>query len=280
MSGGGAGARFDLERIEAAVRRNGASRRFEFREEVGSTQDLAFLLAEHGAPDGSLALAERQAAGRGRLGRKWESPAGAGIWASLVLRPPPEPALAPPLLVAAVALAVSDGIAAATDADPPRIRWPNDLLLGDRKVAGLLPETRDYEPAAPLFVLGMGVNANQRAGDFPADLRATATSLRVATGRAVDRTMVLLAILEAMDGVPDRLAPEGREELESAFAGRAAHVGERVTLLEGNTPRSGVLVSVSPTAGLVLREADGTNRSLRPEHARELRPAPRKPATP
>ena len=117
---------WDLERLGAALRRDHPGRKLDFVEEVGSTQDRAFLLAEHGAPDGSVVLAERQTAGRGRHGRRWDAPAGAGLWFSVVLRPPVAPAPEPGLLVATTVLAVAEGIEEAAGL-VPGIRWPKNV---------------------------------------------------------------------------------------------------------------------------------------------------------
>ncbi len=257
---------YDLRRLAAG------GRRVVYRAEAPSTQDHAFLLAEHGAPDGTVALADRQTAGRGRLGRTWASPAGRGIWFSMVLRPPPDPPPVPTLLVAATAVAVASAVEAAAGARV-FLRWPNDLLLGGRKTAGILLETRDYEPRAPLLVLGVGVNTALAEEDFPEEVRGEATSLLLACGAAPDRTALLEGILAEVARWTGLLHAGGGAAVEEAFAARAAHVGEEVRLLEGNEPREGILESVSPTAGIVLRGGDGRRRIVRAEHAREIRAA-------
>jgi ribosomal protein S18 acetylase RimI-like enzyme len=156
----------------------------------------------------------------------------------------------------------------------PRIRWPNDLLAGGRKIAGVLLESRDWDAAAPLLVLGIGVNVSQGPEGFPPGLRGEATSLRIETGRAPDRTGLLVALVGALDRWRLRLAGGEVAAVEEAFRARAAHLGETVTVLEGSEPVAGVLESVSPVAGLAVRLPGGALRVLRPEHARGLRPAP------
>jgi BirA family transcriptional regulator, biotin operon repressor / biotin---[acetyl-CoA-carboxylase] ligase len=267
-----AAAAYDRARVEAALLRGGETRRLEIRDEVPSTQDLAFNLAEYGAPDGSLVVADRQTRGRGRLGRTWESPAGAGVWFSAVLRPPASPPPRPPLLVAATAVAVSEALERATGVRTT-IRWPNDLLAGERKIAGILLETRDYEPAAPLLVLGVGIDTGQEEADFPPDLRDSATSVRMEKGAAPDRTAVLVAMIEAVDRWRARVAGGAHGAVEEAFRDRAAYLERPVTLLDGSVKVAGVLLSVSPVDGVVVVLPDGSRRTVRPEHARELRPA-------
>ena len=263
---------YDRARIEAAVRRGGATRRVEIRDEAPSTQDLAFSLAEYGAPDGSLVVADRQTAGRGRLGREWASAAGLGVWASIVLRPPAKPAPRPPLLVAATAVAAAEALERAAGVRT-QIRWPNDLLVESRKIAGILVETRDYEPGAPLLVLGVGINTGQAGEDFDPALRDLATSVRIEKGAAPDRTAVLVALVEAVDRWRASLAGGAHAAVEEAFADRAAYLGRPVTLLEGDRPVSGTLLAVSPVDGVRLRAADGSVRVVKAEHAREMRPA-------
>ncbi len=266
MSGG-----YDRARLEAAVRRGGPTRRLELREEVPSTQDLAFTLAEYGAPDGSAVVADRQTNGRGRLGRDWESPAGMGVWASVILRLPASPPPRPQLLVAATAVAVAEALERAAGVRTT-IRWPNDLLVETRKIAGILVETRDWEPAAPLLVLGVGINTGQAGEDFAPELRDLATSVRIEKGTAPDRTSILVALMEALDRWRASLAGGAHAAVEEAFADRAAYLGMTVTLLEGSVPVKGELVSISAVDGVKLRMADGSRRVVRAEHAREMRP--------
>jgi BirA family biotin operon repressor/biotin-[acetyl-CoA-carboxylase] ligase len=262
---------YDLVRLDASCKRRKAERRIEVRDEVDSTQDLAFALAEHGAPDGTVVAAGRQAKARGRLGRPWSSVAGLGVEFSMVLRPPAEPAPVPNLLVAATAVAVAEAVEASAGL-VPGIRWPNDLVLGDRKLAGILVETRDFEPKAPLFVLGIGLNAAHAEGDFPEEVRAEATSVALATGRVPDRTDLLAALLEAVDRWLRTLDEGGAAVVEEAYRARVAYLGRTVRVLDGATPVEGVLESASPVAGLFLRLPEKKWRAIRPEHARDLRP--------
>ena len=264
-------ADYDRGRLEAAVRKGGPTRRLEIRDEVPSTQDIAFTLAEYGAPDGSVIVADRQTRGRGRLGREWDSAAGMGIWASVILRPPSAPPPRPQLLVAATAVAVAEALERAAGVRTT-IRWPNDLLVETRKIAGILVETRDWEPAKPLLVLGVGINTGQAGEDFPGELRDLATSVRMEKGAAPDRTAVLVAVLEALDRWRASLAGGAHGAVEEAFADRAAYLGQEVTLLEGSVPVKGVLASISAVDGVRLKMADGSRRIVRADHAREMRP--------
>lgn len=155
------------------------------REVVDSTNRLAADLARRGAPEGTAVVAEAQTAGRGRLGRSWASPRARNLYLSLVLRPPLAPSAAPQIALAA-ALSVVRAIAA-EGAGGAEIKWPNDVLLGGAKVAGILAELEAEAERLRFVVLGVGVNLNAREADFPAELRGRATSLLETTGRRVDR---------------------------------------------------------------------------------------------
>lgn len=264
---------YDRGRLEAALRRGGDTRRLEVRDEVTSTQDAAFTMADYGAPDGSLVVAERQTRARGRHGRTWASAAGLGVEFSMVIRPPAEPVPVPPLLVAATAVAAAEALERSAGL-VPAIRWPNDLVVGDRKLAGILIETRDFEPRAPLFVLGVGLNAGQSAQDFPEEIREEATSVaREKGGAPPDRTALLVELIRSTDRWREALAAGAHGAVEEAFRARVAYLGRQVTLREGDEVVEGILESASPVAGIFLRLQGGGWRAVRPEHARDLRPA-------
>lgn len=156
---------------------------------LGSTNDECLRLAASGAVEGTLVVADRQTAGRGRNGRTWVSPPGVGLYASLLLRPPGTDGLTLLPLLAGVAAAEAIRAAAACEAF---LKWPNDVLVADRKVAGLLVEA-DLAPHGSIVVLGLGVNVNTPAEALPARALYPASSLRLETGRLVDRDALLLA---------------------------------------------------------------------------------------
>ena len=147
-----------------------------------STNRVAMEMAENGAPHGTVVVADAQTAGRGRMGRRWESPAGKNLYVSLLLRPSVPTVDAPRLaLVAGVALA--DAVEAV--GVPASLKWPNDLYCGGRKAAGILAEMASDPDGVRHVVIGVGLNVNMEEDDFPPDLRGTATSLRICAGRAI-----------------------------------------------------------------------------------------------
>lgn len=153
-------------------------------------------------PEGAIAVAEEQTEGRGRLGRSWDSPRATGVLVSVLLRPAVDPPRLPELSLVAGG-AVAEAIAGTTGLDPA-IKFPNDVLLGGRKVAGILAESSDSR-----VVLGIGVNANQRAGQLPADAQTEPTSLRLELGRPVDRAALLADILLRLEVAYDRWVATG-----------------------------------------------------------------------
>ena len=160
-------------------------------EHVGSTPSTQLLLAPD-APEGALVVAEEQTAGRGRLGRSWFAPAGTSLLCSLQLRPD-TPTERLPELTGVVARACADAIAALTGLEPA-LKFPNDVLVGGRKVAGILAEARDGR-----VVLGVGINVNLPVDELPEDVDRPATSLLVETGRELDRAELLAELLERLE---------------------------------------------------------------------------------
>ena len=181
---------------------------------VESTNDKALELLEKGEPEGALLLAEEQTRGRGRRERRWDSPPSLGIYMSLVLRP-----RLPPRQLPLVSLAFAVGTAAALRAaglEQVVLKWPNDVLLGQKKLAGILAEARGDGVIGGL-ALGLGLNVNQEESDFPAALRETATSLRRSSGRFWDRQKVLKALLLRCEAEYDDLQENGPEDLLRRF---------------------------------------------------------------
>lgn len=215
---------------------------------VDSTQAVAFALAEQGAPDRTVVVAEHQTAGRGRRGRRWLDEPGASLLVSILVRP--RLAVAHwPLLSLTAAVATAEALTAAAGV-AARLDWPNDVLVDGRKVAGVLLESR--VGPAPVVVVGIGVNVAQTR--FPPELAGLATSLALAAGRAVDREAVLAALLDRFDHWRDRLEREGFAPVRARWLALAAILGRRVSV-EG---RTGVAVDLDADGALVL--ADGPVR--------------------
>lgn len=206
---------------------------------VGSTNSVARELARRGAPEGTAVLAAEQSAGRGRGGRRWHSPAGKGLYLSLVLRPPAELLRsAPGLLPLLASLAVVRALEPVMAGRRLEIQWPNDVLGGEaKKIAGSLAEGGGLDRGGrPFVVLGTGINVNQESADFLEELRPLATSVLLETGQEGDLSGVAGGFLAAVDRLYHLLLRGGGEEMLALWKGYSrSHIGWRVRV-EGGGP--------------------------------------------
>ncbi len=212
-------------------------------DETSSTNDRGRELALGGAPHGTVVVAERQTAGRGRQGRTWTAPPGRALTLSVLARiEPARMGLLPP----AVALAVCEACEE-TAAVECMVKWPNDVWIDGRKAAGILIEARPQEGWA---ILGIGLNVDTAQEDFPAELRETATSLRIATGAAVDRSAALAAICKRLADWLDALRRPAR--VIDAFRMRDALYGRRITWTRAARRMSGEARGIDDAGALVV----------------------------
>ncbi len=217
-----------------------------------STNDMAKELARQGYPEGSVLIAETQSAGRGRLGRVWESPTGAGIYLSLILRPPLPPAELPKLTLTA-AVAVVEAIKEATDLEVG-IKWPNDILFAGKKLGGILTEMETESDQMSHLILGIGLNINTPA--FPEHLQTTATSLR-STGRRYSRLAIVRAFLKAMDLYYGRFLRQEFPTILDLWRRAAVTLGKPVTVKCGGEEISGLALDVAPDGALLVARPGG-----------------------
>jgi BirA family biotin operon repressor/biotin-[acetyl-CoA-carboxylase] ligase len=225
--------------------------------QTGSTMDLAQAMAG-AARDGLLVVADEQTAGRGRRGRTWASPPGAGLYFSLLLRPPVPSVLG--LLTLAAGVGVGDGVVAATGLRT-HLKWPNDVLVERRKLAGILAEGLAVGTPDQAVVLGVGVNVS--AGAYPPDVASRATSLESELGRTVDRGEVLTQILAAMARWYRALLEARYDEVLEAW--RAAAPSATGTKVEWATPdgvRRGVTAGIDGSGALLVRTPAGIERLI------------------
>ncbi|MBU8784858.1 MULTISPECIES: biotin--[acetyl-CoA-carboxylase] ligase [Bacillus] len=164
-----------------------------FQDVVSSTQKVAHELANNGAPEGTIVVADKQTEGRGRMSRAWHSPEGNGIWMSLILRPE-IPVQKTPQLTLLTAVAIVQAIEEQTGI-AAEIKWPNDILINGKKAVGILTELQAEADQVHSVIVGTGINVNQLADDFPSELKETATSLRLASGEKIDRAALIQTIL-------------------------------------------------------------------------------------
>ena len=260
--------RYDADRMRANLSSRIFGRVLEYHEQVGSTNDVILDMAEQTAPHGTVCLADEQSAGRGRRGYGWFSPPGCGIWASVLLRPRLSAARTPPLtLCAAAAVAPVLETAAGVSVE---IKWPNDLIMGGRKVAGILAESRVVSGDEPVIVIGMGINVNHTRGQFPDELYESATSLRIESGRPVDREDLFLAILASLESAYGHYLASGPASLLAEVDTRLAWQGLTV---EADSPAgaAGRVSHIDEEGGLVLDRQDGAPLVIRSGSIRLLR---------
>lgn len=233
---------------------------------LGSTNDEAARLKALGAGPRTVVVALEQTAGRGREGRAFASPAG-GLYASLLVAAAPSDLPGP--LVAATALAAAEAVEEVAGVRVA-IKWPNDLWIGGRKLAGILLEGGGAGPV----VVGLGINVERVPASLDADVAAQTTSLAAQAGRDVALAPLLAAVLGAVDQrLADLASSARRAGLVEAWRARLALVGEQVSWREGGAARRGRLVAAT-LEGLEVQEAGSGRRRLRAEHVQDLRPAP------
>ena len=218
---------------------------------IDSTMLEAARLAEAGCTHGTVVIADEQTAGQGRHGRRWHSEPGAGLYASIVLRPDLRPDSLP-VLTLALGLAAADAIAD-TSGLKCDLRWPNDVMLEGRKVAGILVQLLDS-----VAIAGIGINVNHVA--FPTEIAAEATSLRIVSNRLYSREQLLVTLLEAVERNCGVLAGEdGRQKILMMFSRRSSYArNKRVTVEQGHLRVEGTTAGLDPSGFLILRKDDGT----------------------
>jgi BirA family transcriptional regulator, biotin operon repressor / biotin---[acetyl-CoA-carboxylase] ligase len=221
---------------------------------VGSTNDVAASLAQSGCPAATCVLADEQTAGRGRKARTWVSPPGLGIWLSLILRPRelPEPG-ALPLLVGLAVVRALDGFC---EPGVPMVKWPNDVLVGGRKLGGILCESAWSRSGPSHVVVGIGLNVLHEEGDFPPELREAATSVRLVGDRAPRRSDVAAAVVRSVLGATS--SPLLDDASLAELTARDALRGRFVVVEDaGRGSVTGVAEGIGPDGGLRLRTDGG-----------------------
>ena len=224
-------------------------------EETNSTNDIVEKLARDGVKEGAVVFAEAQTRGRGRLGRKWLSPARRGLWFSVLLRPDLRPQAATQLTVAA-ATALCRAIRAQTELTP-QVKWPNDILINGRKVAGVLTELAAEIDHVKHLILGIGVDVNLKASEFPAELKKVATSLKIESGRHLNRIDLAAAILRELDADYHRIQRGRFAEVADEWEEQCITLGHRVRIHIGNREITGRAEALDDDGALLVRTEHG-----------------------
>ena len=229
---------------------------------VPSTNSEAMQAASAGAPEGTVFLAEEQTAGRGRGGHAWSSPPSSGIYCSTVLRPNLAPA-------DAIALSMIAGLATASAVEQvtgvkPDLRWPNDLIIGDKKFCGILTEMNAEITRVRYVVIGIGINVNQ--SEFPAELQSIATSLRIATGHACSRVELTAALLQSLDreyfALTSRNIAEARADVFHRFELSSSYARGKRVRVEEEGGYEGVTAGLDERGFLLVQTEKGVRTVL------------------
>ena len=224
-------------------------------EETNSTNDIVEKLARDGVKEGVVVFAEAQTRGRGRLGRKWLSPARRGLWFSVLLRPDLRPQAATQLTVAA-ATALCRAIRAQTELKP-QVKWPNDILINGRKIAGVLTELAAEIDHVKHLILGIGVDVNLSASEFPVELKKVATSLKIESGRHLSRLDLAAAILRELDADYQRIKSGRFAEVADEWEEQCITLGHRVRIHIGPREVAGRAEALDDDGALLVRTDHG-----------------------
>src|SRR5579862_1083621 len=235
--------------------------RIHYFDEIDSTQEAARELAAAGADQGTVVIAERQTAGRGRMGRTWHSPAGVNLYATIIVRPPIPMAEVPRLsLVAGVAAAealeeVAPGIVA--------LKWPNDVWLNGRKAGGIIAEAvTDRAQQLDAVLLGIGLNLNLAKDDVPEEIRERAISVFIATGHRCDRVAVANSLFTRLNILYVENVTQGFAAVRPAWERYSGLSGKRVTVVDAGTREEGIVKGIDTDGALLLETSSGVRRII------------------
>ncbi len=224
--------------------------------EIDSTNTELRRLAEAGAVEGTVVVADRQSAGRGRLGRRWESPSGVNLYCSILLRPDiPLHQASQLTFLSAVAVAETLNDVCGLTA---KVKWPNDILVGGAKISGLLNEMNAETEQIHFVILGIGVNLNMLTEQFPQELNYRATSALLESGRPVDRLLFLRSLLEKLDLFYNEFLRDGFVPIRRRWESLCNTINAVVEVDMGNLKLSGTVVGLDPDGALRLQLENGT----------------------
>ncbi|WP_079709681.1 biotin--[acetyl-CoA-carboxylase] ligase [Paraliobacillus ryukyuensis] len=221
---------------------------------IDSTQTKANALAYEGAPHGTIVVADKQEAGRGRMNRQWFSDNNQGIWLSIILRPSVLPYQAPQftLLVGTI---LAEVLTKETDV-AVKIKWPNDLFIGNHKVAGILTEMQAEQDTVHHLVVGIGINVNQTRTRFDTSIQTKATSLREATGTIYSRIILIQQILRSFEAEYENFIKQGFNPIKTKWEQQAYKLNEWVTYYTNNQKAEGKIKGIQEDGALLVERID------------------------
>ena len=227
---------------------------------IHSTNDLAYRLASEGGFDGTVVIAEEQTAGRGRLGRKWESCFGKGLWFSVIFRPD-LPSTQAGLFSFLAGISVADAFSRKIQlvAD---LKWPNDLLIGKKKVCGILSEAEFDENRIKFIILGIGINVNHSAEDFPETIRQQATSIYMLLKQRVNRVDLLVEILQQLEFNYFRSQQQGFKGILADWCTKCSYLGKQVKFVSSTDIIEGIFETIADDGSAIIRLHNGIRQRI------------------
>lgn len=247
------------EELDSLMDTRWAGKNIVYYDATDSTNLRIKQLGDEGAPHGTLAVADRQTAGRGRRGRAWESPAGGSIYMSLLLRPKFRPDKASMLTLVA-ACSVAEGIKDCEDVNV-QIKWPNDIIIEGRKLVGILTELSTQIDYINHVTVGIGINVNIQ--EFPDEIRNTATSLRIECGHTVRRAPIIAAVMKHMEkNYETFLQTEDLTGLMEKYSALLVNKDKDVRIIGAKEQYQAHALGITPTGELIVRREDGTEETV------------------
>lgn len=231
-----------------------------FEETVSSTQKIAQTLANEGAVEGTIVVAEKQTKGRGRMARNWYSPSGTGIWMSLIIRPN-LPVQATPQLTLLTAVAIVQALEEVTPLKPD-IKWPNDILINGKKLVGILTELQAEADQVHSIIIGIGINVNQALIDFPEELHPIATSIHLETGELWDRARLIQEILFKFETLYSIYLSQGFRPIKLLWEGYAISLHKPIRAKTINGSVEGKAVGIDDAGVLLIETSDGSVKQI------------------
>ncbi len=241
------------EKIKLGLNTKKFAKKIYHFKEVESTNEVAKELGEKGLQEGTMVIAEKQTRGKGRLGRQWQSPS-TGLWFSLILRPDIPPRDAPQLSLLAAA-ALQQTLHQELDIEA-KIKWPNDILVNNKKICGILTEMKGEMDRLNYIVMGVGINVNQLEKDFAPELLEQAISIRMLKGETVDKVNILRKYLEKLESLYFDFIKNGFEKTRYICLNYSSTINQIVTIYNGEKEIIGKAVDIGKDGSLIL-DIDG-----------------------
>ena len=250
-----------VNELEPLLHTDFIGRNIIYLDNIDSTNNYAKKAAEEPFKEGTVVIAEEQSAGKGRLGKYWVSPRGKGIWMSIMLKPDIMPADAPKLTIVA-AYAVANALWSCCGLEA-RVKWPNDIVAGGKKLCGILTEMSAEEDEIKYVVIGIGINANLEVDDFGPEVSSIATSVSIEKGRNISRKALVASVLEEFEKVYKDFATTGSIKffLEE-YKNKSAVLGKEIRVINRKEEITGLAVDISEKGHLLVRLGDGSLREV------------------